>query len=199
MAWSTAAPRDDLGLFGRVVSVALLLLPCTALSVLAHRTDLIPVYAGAGVQALFVLMFIRAHPVWRPPVSSSLIILYLIALAWLWLPTRGSSDFAVHLGQSLLLLVAVALAAVHDLIRTGAEPLRRANKWCGRIARRRHWPLQLADCRTLPEVAALRAAVRDEVRPVLALLADPRRRSSARRSARWSIARTGSRGKPSWF
>lgn len=174
MGWSTPAPRHDLGLFARVVSVVLLLLPCAVLGGLAYRTGLIPVYAGAGVQALFVLMFLRAHPVWRPPVSSSLVILYLIALAWLWLPTRGSADFAVHVGQSILLLVAVALAAVHDMIRTGAEPLRRANKWCGRIARRRRWPLQLADCRTLPEVVALRAAVPDEVRPVLALVTDPR-------------------------
>lgn len=174
MAWSTPAPRPDLGPLGRAVSVALLLTPCAVLGTVAHRTDLIPVYAGAGVQALFVLLFLRAHPVWRPPVSSSLVILYLIALAWLWLPTRGSTDFAVHLGQSVLLLGAVALAALHDLTRTGAEPLRRANKWCGRVARRRRWPLQLSDCRTLPEVGALRAAVRDEARPVLALLTDPR-------------------------
>ena len=103
-----------------------------------------------------------------------MIVLYLIALAWLWLPTRGSADWAVHVGQSVLLLVAVGLAAFHDLTRTGAEPLRRANKWCGRLATRTQWPLQLADCRALPEVAALREAVRDEVRPVLALLSDPR-------------------------
>ena len=174
MGWSTPPHRHDIGLLGRVVSVVLLLLPCVVLSALAHRTDLVPVYAGAGVQALFVLLFLRAHPVWRPPVSASLIILYLVALAWLWLPTRGSADFAVHVGQGVLLLGAVALAAVHDLIRIGAEPLRRANKCCGRIVRRRRWPLQLADCRALPEVVALRAAVRDEVRPVLALLTDPR-------------------------
>lgn len=174
MGWSTPAPRSDLGLFGRVVSLALLLLPCAVLSALGYRTDLVPLYVGAGVQALYALTLLRAHPVWRPPVSATLIILYLIALAWLWLPTRGSSDWAVHLGQSVLLLMAVALAAVHDLIRTGAEPLRRANKWCGRLVTRTQWPLQLADCRALPEVVALRAAVRDEVRPVLALLTDPR-------------------------
>ena len=174
MAWSTSAPRRDLGPLGRVVSLALLLLPCTVLGGLGYRTHLPPLYAGAGVQGLFVLMFVRSHPVWRPPISASLIILYLIALAWVWLPTRGSPDWAVHVGQSVLLLTAVALAAVHDLIRTGAEPLRRANKWCGRLVTRTHWPLQLADCRALPEVVALRATALDEVRPVLALLADPR-------------------------
>jgi hypothetical protein len=107
-------------------------------------------------------------------VSASLIVLYFIALAWLWLPTRGSTDWAIHAGQSLLLLTAVSMAAYHDLTRTGAEPLRRANKWCSRLVSRTLWPLQLADCRTLPEVTALREAVRDEVRPVLALLDDPR-------------------------
>ncbi len=174
MAWSTPAAAPDLGLFVRVASLSLLLLPCTLLGGLGYRTDLLPLYAGAGVQAVFALTFLRAHPVWRPPVSASLIILYLIALAWLWLPTRSSSDWAIHLGQSVLLLVAVALAAIHDLVRTGAEPLRRSNKWCGRLATRAQWPLQLTDCRTLPEVVVLRSAALDEVRPVLALLADPR-------------------------
>ncbi|AMV27966.1 HEAT repeat protein [Gemmata sp. SH-PL17] len=174
MSWSTSAPRRDLGLLGWVTSCALLLLPCTVLAFLGYRTHMVPLYVGAGVQGMFVLTFLRAHPVWRPPVSASLIILYLIALAWLWLPTRGSPDWTVHIGQSVLLLTAVALAAVHDLIRTGAEPLRRANKWCGRLVVRKRWPIQLTDCRALPEVVALRAAVLDEVRPVLALLTDPR-------------------------
>jgi len=174
MSWSNLAPRRGLSFSGWALSMGLLLLPSALLSALAYRTESGPVMVGAGVQALFALVFMRAHPVWRPPVSASLIVLYLIGLAWLWLPTRGSSDWAVHTGQAVLLLVSVGLAAFHDLTRTGAEPLRRANKWCSRLAGRVHWPLQLADCRTLPEVAALREAVRDEVRPVLALLADPR-------------------------
>jgi hypothetical protein len=175
MGWtSSLAPRREIGLIGWALSLALLLTPCAVLGWFALRTELTPLYVGAGVQGLFVIFFMRAHPVWRPPASASLVVLYLIALAWLWLPTRGTSDWTIHFGQAALLLVAVALAAFHDLTRTGAEPLRRANKWCGRLAARSHWPLQLADCRTLPEVIALRDAVRDEVRPVLALLSDPR-------------------------
>lgn len=174
MAWTTPAPRHDLGLLGWGVSLTLLLLPTALLGGLGYRTDLTALYAGAGVQGLFALTILRTHPVWRPPVSGSLVILYLIALAWLWLPTRGSHDWTVHLGQSALLLIAVGLAAVHDLTRTGAEPLRRANKWCARLASRMDWPLQLTDCRLLPEVVALRGAALDEIRPVLALLADPR-------------------------
>lgn len=174
MGWSSLASRRDLGAAGWAVGLALLVFPCALLSALASRTQLLPLWVGAGVQALFALVFFRAQPVWRPPVSASMVVLYLIGLAWLWLPTRDSADWAVHLGQGSLLLVAVALAAFHDLTRTGAEPLRRANKWCGRLAARRHWPHQLIDCRLLPEVARLREAVRDEVRPVLALLSDPR-------------------------
>jgi len=174
MAWSSIAARRDLSLSGWAVSFALLLLPCALLIGLAYRTQQIPLYVGAAVQALFAMVFLRAHPVWRPPVSASLIVLYLIGLAWLWLPMRGSTDWAVHVGQAVLLLIAVGLAALHDLTRTGAEPLRQANKWCSRLAARQHWPLQLADCRALPEVNALREAVQDEVRPVLALLSDPR-------------------------
>jgi hypothetical protein len=174
MGWSSLASRRDVGVVGWAVGLALLVFPCAVLSLLALRTQLLPLWVGAGVQAMFALVFFRAQPVWRPPVSASMVVLYLIGLAWLWLPTRDSADWAVHAGQGGLLLVAVALAAFHDLTRTGAEPLRRANKWCGRLAARRHWPRHLADCRALPEVAALREAVRDEVRPVLALLADPR-------------------------
>ncbi|MBM3981800.1 MAG: hypothetical protein FJ304_16305, partial [Planctomycetes bacterium] len=174
MSWNTLAPRRSINVSGWAVSLSLLALPAVVLGALAYRTDLLPLAVGAGVQVLFAAVFVRAHPVWRPPVSASLVVLYLIGLAWLWLPTRGSSDWAVHTGQGVLLLVAVGLAAFHDLTRTGAEPLRRANKWCARLAGRTHWPLQLADCRALPEVAALRRAALDEVRPVLALLSDPR-------------------------
>lgn len=174
MSWSSLAPRRDVSLSGWAASLLLLALPGALLGWFAYRTQLLPLAAGAGVQGVFFVVFMRAHPVWRPPVSASLIVLYLLALAWLYLPTRGTADWVVHVGQAVLLLGAVGLAAFHDLTRTGAEPLRRANKWCARIAARRHWPIQLADCRALPEVSALREAVRDEVRPVLALLSDPR-------------------------
>src|SRR5262245_7809624 len=174
MAWSSLAPRRELGFSGWVVSLSLLALPGALLGWFAYRTQLPPLAVGAVVQGVFCVLFMRAHPVWRPPVSASLAVLYLIALVWLYLPTRGTTDWVIHVGQSVLLVFAVVLVALHDLTRTGAEPLRRANKWCARIAGRNHWPMQLADCRTLPEVVALRDAVRDEVRPVLVLLSDPR-------------------------
>jgi HEAT repeat protein len=173
MAWSLKS-RRSLSPAAWAFSLFVLLLPCATLAALGHRTGLVALYVGAGVQGLFALVFIRSHPVWRPPVSASLVVLYLIALAWLWLPTRGTGDWVIHVGQAALLFFGVGLAALHDLTRIGAEPLRRANKWCGRLSTRAHWPIQLADCRMLPEVSALREAARDEARPVLALLSDPR-------------------------
>lgn len=174
MVFVPPARRGELGFVGWCASLSLLVLPTVLLSALAVRTELLAVAVGSGVQCLFALVFVRAHPVWKPPVSASLVVLYLIALAWLWVPTRGSADWAVHAAQGALLFCAVLLAAVHDLNRTGAEPLRRASKWCARLAGRAHWPLDAGDYRNLPEVVALRAVSGDEVRPVLALLSDPR-------------------------
>jgi hypothetical protein len=155
-------------------SLVLLALPTAVLGALASRFGSIPLVAGAGVQFLFFLVFLRAHPVWRPPVSASVVVLYLIALGWTWLPMRGRSDWALHIGQGALLLGAVGLIALHDLTRTGAEPLRRANRWSRRISRRTHWPVQLHDCRMISEANSLRATVQDEPGPALALLVDSR-------------------------
>ena len=157
-----------------LASLFLLALPTAVLGGLAYRFASTPLAVGAGVQFLFLLVFLRAHPVWRPPVSASVVVLYLIALGWAWLPMRGVSDWALHIGQGVLLLGSVGLIALHDLARSGAEPLRRANKWSRRIAGRTHWPLQLQDCRIIPEADSLRATVQDEAGPALALLSDPR-------------------------
>src|SRR5205807_2497612 len=98
-----------------------------------------------------------------------------VSMRWSDLPdSKRIGFFSWLLSLGLLLLPAVGLLAAHDLTRTGAEPLRRANQWCRRIAGRSHWPVQLADCRTVPEAIALRAAIREEPGPALALLSDPR-------------------------
>lgn len=174
MRWSDLTGRDDLGPITRALSLGLLVLPTALLGLLAARHESVSVAAGAGVQLLFALVFLRVHPVWRPPVSTSVVTLYLIALAWAWVPLRGAPDWLASLAQGTLLLGAVLLFAVHDLTRTGAEPLRRANKWGRRIITRSDWPVQVADCRLVPEAVALRSAVREEPGPALALLSDPR-------------------------
>jgi|GEM_PF-1434348 len=174
MRWDDRSASHRVGFAAWVASLTLLAIPTAALGLLAYRLQSIPLAAGAGVQLLFFLVFLRAHPIWRPPVSASVVVLYLVALGWCWLTTRGISDWALHIGLGTLLLGAVGLIALHDLTRSGAEPLRRANKWSRRIVGRTHWPLQLLDCRILPEANALRNAIQDEAGPALALLSDPR-------------------------
>jgi hypothetical protein len=174
MRWSELPPRHNLSYPAWGLSLFLLALPTIVMALLAQRTHSVEIAVGAGVQGLFMLVFLRVHPVWRPPVSVSVVVLYLIALAWSWVPLRASTDWVPHLVHGLLLFVAVMLLAMHDLTRTGAEPLRRANAWVQRIKARRHWPPQLADCRVLPEAIGLRNATVNEPGPALALLADPR-------------------------
>lgn len=174
MRWAVRTSSHRLAFLPWVASLLLLATPAALLGLLAYRLNSVPVAVGAGVQGLFLLIFLRAHPIWRPPVSASVVVLYLVALGWLWLPTRGVSDWAVHVGEGFLLLGAVGLIALHDLTRSGAEPLRRANKWTRRISNRSHWPLHLMDCRIIPEADALRNAVQEEAGPALALLSDPR-------------------------
>ncbi|MBX9583160.1 MAG: hypothetical protein K2X87_22875, partial [Gemmataceae bacterium] len=126
MRLSDRRSRDGLGVVPWAVSVSLLVLPTAVLAGVAARLGSGPVWAGTGVQGLFALVLFRNHPVWRPPAGGTVLATYLIALVWLWVPTRGLDDPAVHLGRGVLLLAGVGLAARYDLDRTGAEARRRA-------------------------------------------------------------------------
>jgi hypothetical protein len=174
MRWSDLTHSPNLGVRARVLSLILLAIPTATLGLLALRTGSLPLAVGTGVQALFLLVFLRAQPVWRPPISASVIVLYLIALVWAWVALRGSTDWLGYIAQGVLLLVGVGLLAIHDLTRTGAEPLRQATRWSRRIAARERWPAQMTDCRVIPEALALREAIHADPTPALALLSDPR-------------------------
>jgi len=88
--------------------------------------------------------------------------------------THGVLDPAVGVVRGLFFIIATVLLAIHDLYRTGAEPRRRARKWCGRLQARRDWPRDSADLRRLPEVYALRDAAEIEPGPIFDLFRDPR-------------------------
>jgi hypothetical protein len=102
MRWSDLSPSHNLGVRARVVSLVLLAVPTATLGLLALLHGSLPLAVGTGVQALFLLVFLRAQPVWKPPVSASIIVLYLIALVWVWVATRGTADWAAHLAQGVL-------------------------------------------------------------------------------------------------
>jgi hypothetical protein len=89
MRSSELPSRNTISYPSWALSLLVLALPAIVLGLLAQRTRSFEITVGAGVLTLFLLVFIRNHPVWRPPVSASVVILYLMALVWAWLPLRG--------------------------------------------------------------------------------------------------------------
>ena len=59
MRWSEHSQRNDISYPAWAFSFFLLALPAIVLGLLAQRTNTIEIAAGAGVQALFLLIFIR--------------------------------------------------------------------------------------------------------------------------------------------
>ena len=140
----------------------------------ASNTQSKPLAVGAGFMAVIGLFFIRRHPVWRPPTGMSIVALYLVAACWMWIDPSSGNDPVVRMARGSLVVLGVGLFAVTELFRSGAEPRRRASALCRRILNRRHWPMTAIDVRDLPEVVALRDALKVDMSPVVRLMADPR-------------------------
>jgi hypothetical protein len=162
------------GLVVRVLNLLVLFAPAAVLGLAADRFGSSLLALGAGAAAVGGLLFVRAREAWRPPVSGTVILLYLSALGWLWFATQGNQDSFVRWGRGGLLLAAVLLLANHDLVRTGVGPRRKAAKLCQALLGRRRWPDHPAAYAELPEVRALQEALRDDPGPAFDLLADPR-------------------------
>jgi HEAT repeat protein len=161
----------------RVIETILLILPAILLFICAVRQEAqlgLMLWIGAGFQLLVcVLSFVSRHNR-RDSVGPSIITLYVIALGWLWLGTRGSSDWYPHLAQAILLVMPLLVFALQILTDSGAPAIRRAQSLAAALASRRDWPSDLAACRTLPEVKALREALHVDAAPALALLRNRR-------------------------
>src|SRR5205823_3562608 len=106
----------------------------------------------------------------RDSIAPSIIVLYVIALGWLWVGTRASEDWYPHLAQAILLVMPLLVFALQILTDSGAPAIRRAQSLAAALASRRDWPTDLAACRTLPEVKALREALHVDAAPALSLL-----------------------------
>lgn len=157
----------------RFLDTIVLFTPALLLATLAAESRSAALGIGAIVFAVVGAAFLSLRKVWQPPASGAIILLYLLAFGWCWHQTRNGSVTMAPAVRGILLLVAVVLTALYDLYRTGAEPRRRAKRFCARIRNRHFWPSQLSDIRTLPEVRGLRDAVAVEPGPVFPLLTDP--------------------------
>lgn len=129
-------------------------------------------WLATGFQVVILILACFIAPL-RQATGPSIITLYLMALAWLWWGD-GLDDWFTHLTRAILLVVPLLVFGYQTLAESGAPELRRARILAERLARRNDWPADLAQCRTLPQVKALRAALTLDAAPALALLCHPR-------------------------
>jgi hypothetical protein len=159
-----------------MLRVGVLLLPTLLLLGAALRYpggDTIVLWAGTGFQAVVCGLTFASRRSWRQPVGPSIITLYLVALAWLWC-SNSVADWYTHLIKATLLVIPLCVFAFYTINDSGAPANRRARLLASRLANRREWPSDVAACRALPEVKALRAALHNDATPALALLQHPR-------------------------
>ncbi len=126
-------------------------------------------WAATGFQGFVCLLSLLSRRTWGQPVGPSIITLYLVALAWFWC-SDSQNDWYTHLTKATLLVVPLGVFAFQTLHESGAPAIRRARLLADRLAHRKEWPTDLAACRALPEVKALRAALVIDAAPALALL-----------------------------
>ncbi|CAN5164375.1 hypothetical protein BH11PLA2_BH11PLA2_42930 [soil metagenome] len=175
----------------RLLHLAVLFLPVFLLAAVATIATSPIIIAGGVVALIFATVLIRRPMAWRPPTSGPVILLYLGSLVILWLSTRGTLNAVSFAARGTLFVAVSLLIVVHDLFRTGAEPRRRAQKWCARLQARRDWPADVVDVIHLPEVYGLRDAAEVEPGPVFDLFRDVR--PEVRASAFGALA-----GRPNW-
>jgi hypothetical protein len=164
------------------MNLAVLSLPAVVLSVAAlraansHKPQMI-LWLGAGcLLFLFSCLQLVGRRQGQQSLGTKVLILYLLGLGMLWfgLGSRDPSDPFFHFALSILLVVSLVVFGGQILADSGAQEMRSARMLAQRLEERRNWPADLIQCRTLPEVKALREAVHNDPVPALALLLQPR-------------------------
>jgi HEAT repeat protein len=162
---------------GRVARIVVLLMPSGLLLLAALRgpeENALMFWLAVLFQLLVCGLALLSRQMWRQSMGPSIITLYVIALGWLWLGSTGSEDWYPHLAQAVLLVVPLVVFAQQMLVESGASALRRACRLAQRLAQRKDWPDDLAACRQLAEVKALRESLHVDAGPALELLSSPR-------------------------
>lgn len=158
----------------RAANWGLLFGPAVLLAACGLRYDSLLAYFGAMAGVAGGVLIGRKSPAWRPPASGLVIAFNLIAVALVWIASRNQEDGFARFCRGTFLLASIGLIVCHDLVRSGLEPRRRARGYCKAILTRTRWPAMVSEYHLLPEVAALRDAVREDPTPAMRLLTDPR-------------------------
>jgi hypothetical protein len=174
--FTSGSGKPSVGLVFRSIRLSLLFLPLALLLTVSLRVPGaagVVLWLGTLAQALGCVLALWARQPGREPPGPAVIMLYVIALSWLLLGTVGIHDWFLHLAQAVLLVVPLAFFAAQCLRDSGAPALRRARLLAARLKARKDWPADLALCRALPEVKALRESLHVDASPALELLANP--------------------------
>jgi hypothetical protein len=159
------------------VKVGLQFLPALVLLACALARPHWVLWAGSIFQLGLVplLRLLDRGQGWRT-LGTSVLVLYLTAIALLWvgLGIRNASDQMFGLSLAILIVVSLIVFGLQILVDSGAQETRNARLLAQRLEDRTHWPEELASCRDLPEVKDLREAIHNDPVPALALLLQPR-------------------------
>jgi HEAT repeat protein len=159
------------------LKVGLQFLPAAVLLACALAKPHWALWAGSIFQLALVglLRLIDRGQGWQT-LGTSVLVLYVTAIAWLWvgLGIRDPSDKMFGLALAILIVVSLIVFGFQILADSGAQETRNARMLAQRLEDRQDWPADLASCRELPEVKELREAVHNDPVPALAMLLQPR-------------------------
>jgi HEAT repeat protein len=182
-SFSPSRPRQGVSLVRLLLRLGVLVLPAGLLLggglLSLEEKPHVALLLGAVVVGLVCGLVLLRRGALQLPLGLAAVSLYLIALGWFGVvtwqaPAWSPLDWFPNLAVAVLLVVPVLIFTA-QVIRTSGDPgLRRAHALAQRLAERKDWPANLADCRLLPEVKALRDAIQTDATPALLLVQHPR-------------------------
>jgi hypothetical protein len=129
-----------------------------------------PVLAGGVAASAFLALGLILHVGFaRICTHRACSPLYLIAALVMWMTSHDTSGWFIQVAMGTLLGVPVLLFTFQAFHHSRSS-LRRARALVRRLASKTDWPDTLVECKTLPEVKALREALRDDAEPAMVLL-----------------------------
>lgn len=178
MTWfsRTGTTHRRLSPLARLSLVFVLLFPAMLLvsSVLWVRQSPYPAaLIGLGVaMAMTAFVFLTRWGTARVMSSKFLLFFYLVAYTALRFVEPDLGNPWCHLSLSLCLLTPVCVFMYRELTATGGN-IRRARFILKSVLQREEWPERYEDIRQIPEIRALREALRENPSPALAFLNHP--------------------------
>lgn len=152
-----------------------LFLPIAVLIAVASRTGQTPLLAGGvATEAFLALGLIHQSGLARAASYKTASPIYLIAVLILWMSAKDHREPLMQVGMFVLVGVPLALFVGQEFLFPGGAGQRRARSLVRRLAAKVEWPKDLAACKSLPEVKALREALHENAEPALVLLTHPK-------------------------